>query len=145
MSEISFKFVYERSTVSTAVGVLLRGRLYGNHDIVTLESIGEGDQSLLCVTNEVNCCRGSDTGGNGVGEWYFPGDGSMVGTSNGGGSIYRNRGPSVVRLNRRNNAMMPTGVFRCEVPDASGTNQNIYVGVYSPGVGKLTLVKGIVK
>ena len=60
-----------------------------------------------------------------------------MGTSNGGGSIYRNRGPSVVRLNRRNNAMMPTGVFRCEIPDASGTNQNVYVGVYSWGIGKL--------
>ena len=37
----------------------------------------------------------------------------------------------MIRLNRRKNATFPTGVFRCEIPDASGTNQNIYIGVYS--------------
>ena len=37
----------------------------------------------------------------------------------GGLDFYMDRGPSVVRLHRRNNAMSPTaGVFCCEVPDA---------------------------
>ena len=44
--------------------------------------------------------------------------------------IYRDRGPSVVRLHRRNSVMVPTGVFRCEIPDVSGASQNIYVGIY---------------
>ena len=74
-----------------------------------------------------------------MGEWYFPNNGSAVGTMRENGSIYRNRGPSVVRLNRRSNAMMTDGVFRCEIPDASDTNQSIYVGVYSLGKGAPTI------
>lgn len=94
--------------------------------------------SLFCLTNSTTCCRSSDTPGvGGVGEWYFPNNGSAVSRVQGGGdSIYRDRGPSVVRLHRRDNAMRPTGVFRCEIPDASGTSQNIYVGVYLQGDGK---------
>ena len=36
----------------------------------------------------------------------------------------------MVRLHRKKNVMMPTGVFHCEIPDASGTKQNTYVRVY---------------
>ena len=71
-----------------------------------------------------------------MGEWYFPNNGSAVRVGGSRDSIYRNRGPSVVRLNRRNNATMPTGVFRCEIPDASGTSQIIYLGVYLQGEGE---------
>ena len=134
---------YTSYRLSVEVGFLLGGSLYGNNSIVTISDIEDGSESLHCLTNRGDCCRGSDTGGDGVGEWYFPGNGSTVGTSNGGGSIYRNRGPSVVRLNRRNDAMMPTGVFRCEIPDASGTDQNIYVGVYTV-VGKLQTYNNII-
>ena len=119
------------------VGFFLGGSVYGNNSVVTISDIGEGSEALHCLTNKVDCCSGAE--GPALGEWYFPSNGSAVGSSNGGGSIYRNRGPSTVRLNRRNNAMMPTGVFRCEVLDANGTNQNVYVGVYLPGVGKLRL------
>lgn len=112
---------------------MLQGRLYGNNDVVTLESISEGSSSLLCYTNYIQCCKASSAG-----EWYFP-NGTRVGTMGGGGDFYRNRGPVVVRLNRRNNAVMPTGVFRCEVPDASITTQSIYVGIYPQGVGTILL------
>ena len=91
---------------------------------MTVDDIAENDGALLCYTNNVECCESSRKG-----EWYFP-NGTTVGTSVDGGDFYRNRGPSVVRLNRRNNAMMPTGVFCCEIPDANGTDQSIYVGVY---------------
>ena len=124
------------------VGFLLGGSFYGNNSVVTISDIGEGSEALHCLTNKVDCC--SSLEGQASGEWYFPGDGSTVGTSGGGGSIYRNRGPSVVRLNRRDNAMMPTGVFRCEIPDASGTNQNVYVGVYPGAIGKLIRYKCVV-
>ena len=101
---------------------------------MTLENIGEGDSSLLCVTNRDGCCSSQEGGA--AGEWHFPNNGSTVGTNNGGGSFYRNRGPSVVRLNRRHNAMSPTGVFRCEIPDTSNNNQTVYVGVYAAEKGK---------
>ena len=102
--------------------------IYSNNSIVTVDDIAENDGALLCYTNNVECCS------SGQGEWYFP-NGTTVGTSGAGGDFYRNRGPSVVRLNRRNNAMMPTGVFRCEVPDARGTNQSIYIRIDPRGEG----------
>ena len=43
----------------------------------------------------------------------------------------------MVRLHHRNNATMPNGVFHCTIPDISGTNQNIYVGIYTPENGEL--------
>ena len=45
----------------------------------------------------------------------------------------------MVRLNRRNNATSPTGVYRCEIPDASGTNQTLYVGIYVESGGECVI------
>ena len=114
---------------TTEVNLVLNGYIYGNNSIVTVDDIAENDSALLCYTNSDGCCESSRKG-----EWYFP-SGTTVGVMNDGGDLYRNRGPSVVRLNRRNNAMMPTGVFRCEIPDVNGTNQSIYVGIYPHGEG----------
>ena len=102
---------------------------------MTLDEIGEENAALFCVTNEIDCCRSSDTppGVRAIGEWFFP-NGSSVDNEGSGDDIYRGRGPSYVRLQRRNNAQT-TGVFRCGVPDASGTNQQLYVGVYPVNSG----------
>ena len=39
-----------------------------------LEDIGEGDDALLCITNQTACCRKSDSGEmrSVSGNWYFP-------------------------------------------------------------------------
>ena len=97
---------------------------------MTLDQIGQDSAALFCLTNKTDCCRSSDTpqGVGTIGEWVFP-DGSSVNNNASGDAIYQSRGPSFVRLQRRNNAQT-TGIFRCEVPDASGTNQHLYVGVY---------------
>ena len=98
-------------------------------------TLGDGDSmGLRCLTDSTQCCRRSDNPSTGaLGEWYFP-DGTLVRDGLvASRSIFRNRGPSVVRLNRRNNAQSPTGVYRCEIPDASGTTESIFVGVKSNG------------
>ena len=102
---------------------------------MTLSDIGVNSNSLLCLTDNAECCRHSDTPHR-VREWYFPNNDS-VGMKDDGGSMYMNRGPSVVRLHRKNNDTMPTGVFRCEIPDALNNSRSIYVGVYpdQKGVG----------
>ena len=117
-------------SLRTDIAFQLSGMFYTNNSIVAFGGVAEGDNALLCLTNSSQCCRAPDNpNGGGLGEWYFP-DGTLVldglDTSR---SIYRNRGASVVRLNRRNNAQSPTGVYRCEIPDASGTTQNIFVAV----------------
>ena len=102
---------------------------------MTLNEIGEDSAALFCLTNKTDCCGPSDTpeGIFVIGHWYFP-NGSSVKNTISGDNMFRDRGPSFVRLHRRNNAQT-TGIFRCEVLDASGTNQQLYVGVYPVNSG----------
>ena len=116
----------------------LSGNSYVNNSVLSLTDVGEGDNALLCLTGNAQCCRPPDTNGIFLGKWYFP-DGTLVPDGQDASrSIFRNRGPSVVRLNRRNNAQSPTGVYRCEIPDASGTTQTLYIGVYTTDIKGIT-------
>ena len=51
-----------------------------------------------------------------------------------GWEFYRNRGPSVVRLNKRRGGV--DGIYRCVIPDAAGVDQTIYIGVYTASTGE---------
>ncbi len=87
-----------------------------------ITDIGEGDDALLCMTDNTECCDSPDEG-----EFFYPDD-TAVGffVSN---SLYRNRGEQVVRLNRRNGATSPLGRYRCAIPDASGVTRSVYVNI----------------
>ena len=116
----------------------LRGTTYQTNSLVTLDNIGEDSNALLCVTNNTKCCARAQVPGKGIlGDWFFP-NGEKVPNSildNGTvANIYRNRGPSVVRLHRRRGGV--PGIYRCEIPDTSGVNQNIYIGVYTASTGE---------
>ena len=103
---------------------------------MNITDIGSGTNALYCFTNRTDCCRDSDGSANG--EWFFPDRSAVEG--NGRVSTLnfsRNRGPSAVLLNRRNNAMRLTGLYRCEVLDARNVNQSIYVGLYRPNEGEV--------
>ena len=103
----------------------LNGTRYCNNSVVMITDIGmDDDKSLLCFTNNDDCCRRLDDTINGMatGEWYFPNNGPAVGIEGEGGDFYRNRGHRVVRLHRRNNAMSPTGAFCCEILGINGTS-----------------------
>ena len=113
----------------------LDGQPIANNSIVLLESIGVGDAgALLCTTNRTACCRGT---GQAAGEWFYP-DGRMVpinvppspATAE---PYYRNRGTSLIRLNRRTSEgllSMYTGVYCCEIPDQNDVTQTLCVGAY---------------
>jgi hypothetical protein len=77
--------------------------------------------SLVCKTEHVNtqCCRGSDGGR--AGEWFDP-DGTQLPRFGAAPNANFSRSGSAqqVRLNRRNSAMSPTGVFECRVPPMGG-------------------------
>ena len=82
--------------------------------------------ALLCLTNETNCCGNLEPGPV-TGDWRFP-NGTRVGGFDNGTEIandffYRNRGQSVVRLNRYNNPS-ERGRFRCEL-----LGDTIYVNI----------------
>ena len=113
------------------LGFLFDGQVYPNNSVITLTDIGNMSSrlALLCLTDNVQCCNSSDPFS---GEWYLP-SGRQIPTSDTPFSSMR--GYSVVSL-YHNAATSPTGVFRCEVSDASGTSQSIYVGLYLEGDGK---------
>ena len=115
---------------------------------MTLDDIGEGDDALFCLTDLTECCRGGDTpsGVAALGEWFFPNGTAVPNTVidiiNGVNIIwkfYRNRGPSVVRMLRREGGV--NGIYQCQIPVSLGppiVNQHIYIGVYTAGTGKFS-------
>ena len=83
---------------------------------------------LYCLTPNPGCCDSSVSG-----EWYLS-DGTPVSSST---TLFsRSQVHGAVRLSR-NSATITNGVFHCAIPDASGTSQNIFVGIYSQGDGKI--------
>ena len=98
---------------------------------MTLTDIGEAANGLICLTNNTNCCLRENIHS----DWFQP-DGTKLQTE---GMVYTERGPSVIRLNRRNNASLPTGLFRCSIFDTNNTRQDIYVGVYESEQGAVVV------
>ena len=105
-----------------------------------LEDIGEGDDALLCITELTACCRPPYTGERepDIGNWFFP-NGTRVPdehvnvtsehvnvTSGLEWDFYTTRGHSMVLMHRRRGGV--NGIYRCEIPDALGVIQTIYIG-----------------
>ena len=100
-----------------------------------LEDIGDGDDSLLCITNQTACCRPPYTGDMGltIGNWFFP-NGTRVSSAGAQSDFYNTRGQMVVGLHRRRGGA--EGIYRCEIPDTLQIIQTIYIGVYSISTGE---------
>ena len=108
------------------VRFLHHGQTYLNNSNVAINDIGEGDNALLCVTDKPDCCKPPN--GSLQGDFYYP-DNTLVRNQAKYDSLYRNRGPQVVRLNRRSNTHSPTGIYKCEIPDFTGWNRIIYINI----------------
>ena len=91
---------------------------------------GLHDQTLVCVTDLVDCCDAPHTV---RGNWYYP-DGSVVLLDALGSTFLSNRGPNEVingwqfygsvRLFHRYSTPPGRGRFRCELPSAADPNIN---------------------
>ena len=93
-----------------------------------LSNIGEGSNALFCLTDRTICC--TTEAGDARGSWRFP-NGTFVTRDDADLSFYAIRGHSSIRLNRKNNAMVPTGMFIARLPDeATGRSKDMYIGVY---------------
>ena len=106
---------------------MFRGTTYHNNSIVKLEDIGQGDDALLCVTDLPSQVQPT------LGNWFFP-NLTRVPSSGAKWDYFRTRGQSVVHLQRRRGG--EEGIYRCEIPDAAGVVQTLYIGVYSKDTGK---------
>ena len=124
------------------VALVLNGTVIPNHGLVLLEDIGESDAALLCKTDLVACCRSYDTGSGPLGYWFFPNGTEVpnfiINVQGLMWDFYRNRGPSVVRMNRRRGGV--NGIYRCKIPNQNGVSQSLYVGVYTRNTGKSSLI-----
>ena len=91
---------------------------------------------IYCLTPNLECCSDSETPNTTsvTREWYLP-DGRLLTSDN--SPFLKNRVSSAVALRRDPFTPAPSGVYRCEIPDSSGTSQNIYVGIYPQEVGEI--------
>ena len=104
----------------------LAGQLFGNNSRVSVDSIGEGEHdALICRTDRTDCCG---TVPYRFGQFYYP-NGVQVPIKSADQGFYRNRGDQLIRLNRREGTDSPTGRYRCEIPEASGEMQNLYISL----------------
>ena len=94
----------------------LNGSGIANGSDVLITDIGEAEKALLCITDLASCCDVNRTG-----EWLFP-DRTRVPIKKASDGFYRDRGPRVVRLNRKNGTQSPTGLYCCQVLDATLRN-----------------------
>ena len=109
------------------LGFVLNGVSYPNSSTILRTDIGEGDAALQCTTDSTTCCTNIN-GEMRAGEFYFP-DGIRVPTYHfPTPTYYRNRGSRFIRLNRRTNGTI-TGLFHCEISDASGTMVNLFINI----------------
>ena len=125
----------------TAPYVSFMGDILPNHAYVDLTTVGDdisdssGD-TVRCHTDLETCCTGNQ--GNHRGDWYFP-DGSVLPfASSPSGDIVLDREPQEVHIRRRNNAMSPSGIYRCDIETVAVndddvdtiTGETVYLGLY---------------
>jgi hypothetical protein len=107
---------------------------YANNSAIQITEIGETNPDinqnggLQCITDRMPCCG---TTPNRAGQWYmYTPDRTMVPVQSTAVSFYRNRGiDGTVNLNRVSGVTMPTGLFCCEVPDATSVMQKLCASI----------------
>lgn len=95
---------------------------------MTFSDIAEAVNGLMCLTTNTKCCSNDDS------DWFLPN--AVKVQAGGSGMVFAERGPNMVRLNRRRNASLPAGIFRCSILNASSIRQDIYIGIYPIGSGE---------
>ena len=101
----------------------LRGETYTNNSVIDIADVGTGESTLLCKTDSESCC---ETPPNRAGEFYYP-NGVQVPIRSAEQGFYRDRRTQRMRLNRRQRTNVPIGVYSCEIPDASGVIQKLFI------------------
>ena len=114
------------------------GQTLANHSYVDLSLVGDdyysGSDGVQCHSDLNTCC--SHPQGPHRGDWHLP-NGIRLPIP-GGGDIFEARGPQRVALHRRNNALPPTGIYRCDIPTNAvhsytdrSVRDTVYVGLYN--------------
>ena len=117
--------------------VSFMGETLPNHAYVDLSLVGNdgsGSDSVQCHTDLDSCCTSQ---GIHRGDWNAPGSEMRLPFSS---DIYEVCGYHRVDIRRRNNADMPSGIYRCDIPtntvhddDDITVRESVYVGLYASG------------
>jgi len=109
--------------------------MYANNSIVTITDIGIFNESLFCTTTYSPCCTRYE---NPETHWYYPNGSEVLNVP--WLPYFRTRyvASGSVQLSRNPEGTM-TGIFHCDVPDANGTLQSFYVGIYTSTTGQVTI------
>ena len=130
---------------STGIMLTLNNVQYTNNSVVTITDIGTGSAALHCTTTYYPCCFSGPPPGT---HWYFP-NGNQIENTNtlpyyrtriDGNPTFTLRRPGTVLLHR-NPGGTTTGIFRCDILDASGGLRSIYVGIYTATTGECCILK----
>ena len=126
---------------TTGIGLTLNGVQYTSNSVVTITDIGTDSAALHCTTTYIPCCFSGPPPGT---HWYFP-NGSQVERFS-TLPYYRSRIDGQFSLHgavllHRNPGATTTGVFHCEIRDATGIFQSIYVGIYTTTTGESCTLK----
>ena len=118
-----------------------------NHAYVDLttveEDIGDPGNTVRCHSDLSTCCSSDE--GDHRGSWFFP-DGDILPFASTSDDIVMDCEPQEVHILRRNNAMSPSGIYRCDIETiavndndiATITGETVYVGLYPPNEGTCT-------
>ena len=124
---------YYLLTLNVAEGVtlMLKGADIADDGYVDADEISIRYNALICHTNKTDCCQDPP---HRAGHWYFPNGTQIDSYTNliedmhSFHFYFRDRRSSVVRLNSYGNPP-ERGRFYCEVPDANGRNQTVYINI----------------
>ena len=101
-----------------------------NGSALSINLIGTAEMALICKTNKGDCCA---TPPNRHGQWYCPDGTEVLISAESSKSFYRDRtDQGEVRLNKRNNMQITTGMYCCEIPDSNdncGITQKVCVNL----------------
>ena len=127
--------------------VSFMGEALPNHAYVDLSLVGSDDSDsdsvlLQCHTDVETCCTA--TQGEYRGDWILPGsEETLPLLTTFSADVYVVRGAQRVDLRRKNNADMPSGIYRCDISvngdNVTSVRESAYVGVYARG-GMLIIV-----
>ena len=121
-----------------------------NHGYVNLSLVGtanNGSDSVQCHTDLVSCC--SSAQGIHRAHWRPPGSLLYYDRSS---DIYEAHAAQRVDLRRGNNADMPSGIYRCDIPtnavqgdSDTKVRETVYVGLYASGGEKWNMLYNMYK
>ena len=123
--------------------VSFTGSTLANNSYMDVSLVGSGfsgGDSVQCHTDLATCCSGVQ--GSHRGDWYFP-NGTRLSFNS--GIIHQTRTAQRVDLHRKSSAILPSGMYRCDIPTLSfhyesdnTVRDTVYVGIYTPVGGQQT-------